>query len=143
MKTRFMLVFMISILFQLGSLKAQENKPVPNENNNKTIEESATRLVVNKEMINRFNQCDTEGKLISWSDLVMGFDSQSLSELYLAYQSADLNSQTLEDIKMALEDKQSQHLNNSNISDNDLAWFNQVKQEINSKLRRTDMVVQR
>jgi Skp family chaperone for outer membrane proteins len=143
MKTRFMLVFMISILFQLGSLKAQENKPVPNENNNKTIEESATRLVVNKEMINRFNQCDTEGKLISWSDLVMGFDSQSLSELYLAYQSADLNSQTLEDIKMALEDKQSQHLNNSNISDNDLAWFNQVKQEVNSKLRRTDMVVQR
>jgi hypothetical protein len=143
MKTRFMLVFMISILFQLGSLKAQENKPVPNENNNKTIEESATRLIVNKEMINRFNQCDTEGKLISWSDLVMGFDSQSLSELYLAYQSADLNSQTLEDIKMALEDKQSQHLNNSNISDNDLAWFNQVKQEINSKLRRTDMVVQR
>jgi hypothetical protein len=143
MKTRFMLVFMISILFQLGSLKAQENKPVPNENNNKTIEESATRLIVNKEMINRFNQCDTEGKLISWSDLVMGFDSQSLSELYLAYQSADLNSQTLEDIKMALEDKQSQHLNNSNISDNDLAWFNQVKQEVNSKLRRTDMVVQR
>jgi hypothetical protein len=143
MKTRFMLVFMISILFQLGSLKAQENKPVPNENNNKTIEESATRLIVNKEMINRFNQCDTEGKLISWSDLVMGFDSQSLSELYLAYQSADLNSQTLEDIKMALEDKQSQYLNNSNFSDNDLAWFNQVKQEVNSKLRRTDMVVQR
>jgi|GEM_PF-3711449 len=143
MKTKFALVLMISIFFQLGSLNAQENLQVLNENSSMMTEEPAIKVVVNKEIINRFNQCETDGKLISWSDLVLGYDTQSLTDLYLAYQTSDLESQTLEDIKLALENKQSEHLSNSNISDNDLAWFNQVKQEINSKLSMEGVVVQR
>ena len=143
MNTKFALVLITSVFFQLGLLNAQESKQVLNENSSNLIEEPAVKLVINKEMIDRFNQCETDGKLISWSDLVLGFDSQSLSDLYYAYQAADLESQTLEEIRLALEDKQSEHLGNSNIADDDLAWFNRVKQEINSKLGMTGMVVQR
>ena len=107
MKTKFALVLMISIFFQLGSLNAQENLQVLNENSSMMTEEPAIKVVVNKEIINRFNQCETDGKLISWSDLVLGYDTQSLTDLYLAYQTSDLESQTLEDIKLALENKQS------------------------------------
>lgn len=117
-----------------GSLNAQENRKVLNENSSNMIEEPAVELVINKEMIDRFNQCETDGILISWSDLILGFDSQSLSDLYLAYQTVDLDSLTLDDIRLALEDKQSEHLINSKITNDDLAWFNRIKQEINSKL---------
>ena len=142
MKTKFALVLITSVFFQLGLLNAQESKQVLNEKSSNMIEEPATKLVINKDMIDRFNQCETNGNLISWSDLVVGFDRQSLSDLYLAYQTSDLDSQTLDDIRLVLEDKQTEHLSNSNI-DNDLAWFNRIKQEINNKLRMADMVVQR
>ena len=143
MNTNFALVLIMSVFFQLGTLNAQENKQMLNEKSNNKIAEPATKLVINKEMIDRFNQCDTDGKLISWSDLVLGFDSQSLLDLYIAYQTADLESQTLEEIRLVLEDKQTEYLNSCNISDDELAWFNRVKEEINSKLGMTGMVVQR
>lgn len=126
----------IIILSFMGSIVKAQDTTV-----NKS-QQSEPNVVINKEMIERFNQCDTEGKLISWSDLVLGFDRENLSNLYLAYQNADLDKQSLEDIKLALEHTQTEHLNNSNI-DNDLAWFNQVKQAINNKLRTADMVVQK
>jgi hypothetical protein len=129
-------------LFQLGLLNAQESSQDLGNNNSYNVNTATTKVVVNKEMIERFNQCETDGKLISWSDLVLGFDYQSLSDLYYAYRTADLESQTLEDIRLALVNRQSEHQNNSNITDNDLAWFNRVKQEINSKLEMTGMVAQ-
>ena len=125
---------MVALLLP-GMAKAQENQT------DKTSKPEP-QVVINKEMIERFNQCDTGDKLISWSDLVLGFDSENLMNLFLAYQNADLGTQTLEEIKLALETKQTEHLNNSNI-DNDLAWFNQVKQEISNKLRTTDMVARK
>jgi len=143
MNIKFALVLITSVFFRLGSLNAQKSRQELNENSDKMNAEPATKLVVNKEIIDRFNQCETGGMLVSWSDLVLGFDSQSLSDLYFAYLTADLESHTMEEIRLALEDKQSEHLNNSNISDNDLAWFNRVKQEINIKLGMTGMVVQR
>jgi hypothetical protein len=143
MNTKFALVLVTSAIFQLGLLHAQNNMHDFNKSENDTSEDSIKRVVVNIEMIERFNQCETDGNLISWRDLVLGFDYQSLSDLFYAYRSADLDNQTLEEIRLALEDMQSEHLKNSNITDNDLAWFNQVKQEINNKLGMKGMVVQR
>lgn len=80
MKTKFALVLMISIFFQLGSLNAQENTQVLYAICSRVNEEPAVKVGINKEIINRFNQCETDGKLITWSDLVLGFDSQSLTE---------------------------------------------------------------
>ncbi len=135
LKKRLTVAVIIAMFFTLGLAIAQET-PANNQ------QSSDNKVVVNKEMIERFNQCDTEGKIISWSDLVMGFDSENLMNLYLAYQNSDLDNQSLDDIKLALQNKQTEHLSNSNI-DNDLAWFNQVKQEINNKLSTADMVVQK
>ncbi len=135
LKKRLTVAVIIAMFFTLGLAIAQET-PANNQ------QSSDNKVVVNKEMIERFNQCDTEGKIISWSDLVMGFDSENLMNLYLAYQNSDLDNQSLEDIKLALQNKQTEHLSDSNI-DNDLAWFNQVKQEINNKLSTADMVVQK
>ncbi|MBN2213180.1 MAG: hypothetical protein JW723_02960 [Bacteroidales bacterium] len=143
MNAKFKLVLITSAFFQLGILHAQNNMHDLNKSDIDTPEANIKRVVVNIEMIERFNQCETDGKLVSWSDLVLGFDYQSLSDLFYAYRTADLDNQTLEEIRLALEDRQTEHLNNSNITDNDLAWFNQVKQEINSKLGMKGMVVQR
>ncbi|MFO7656763.1 MAG: hypothetical protein R6W78_06820 [Bacteroidales bacterium] len=97
---------------------------------------------VNKEMVDRFNNCETDSMLVSWSDLVIGFDRENLSNLMFAYLNSDLENQSLEDIKLALENKQTERLNNSN-TDHDLAWFNQVKQDINNKLRIAEVVAGR
>lgn len=129
-----LLIIMVSSQI-LIEVKA-ENNPVDSQ-----IKDQP-QVVVNKDMIDRFNSCDTDSMLVSWSGLVMGFDSENLMNLYLAYQNADLENQSLEDIKLALQNKQTEHLSNSNI-ESDLAWFNQVKQEINNKLRATELVVQK
>ncbi|MBN2612980.1 MAG: hypothetical protein JXB00_15610 [Bacteroidales bacterium] len=131
----FTLLAVLISLHVCTGIKAQENA-AGNHNNNQSLVE------VNKEMIDRFNNCKTDSMLVSWSELVIGFDRENLSNLMLAYLNADFENQSLEDIKLALDNKQTEHLDNSNII-NDLAWFNRVKQEINSKLRVADMVAGR
>ncbi len=98
-------------------------------------QQQVNSTVINHEMIDRFNACETSGEYLTWMDLVTGFDNQSLSDLYLTYRNADLETESLADIKKTLEDSQSKHLLNiSNISESELAWYVRVKQEINNKL---------
>ncbi|NJK86955.1 MAG: hypothetical protein HC906_14235 [Bacteroidales bacterium] len=95
-------------------------------------------IVINHEMINRFNAVETAGEYLSWGNMVMAFDNQSLQELYLAYINSDLETQTLAEIKSELENKINGHLNIYYISDGELAWYNQVKREISNKLSLSD-----
>lgn len=97
-------------------------------------QEQEQKVAVNHEMINRFNECQAEGEYLSWRDLVLGFENQTIQELYLAYRNADLDKESLNDIKLALENKLKEHHNNSNITEQDLAWYNQIKREINNKM---------
>ncbi len=140
---RIITMILISVSLQFGSI-AQESQPIKNKEVNKdTFALQNNQVVINDKMIERFNNYKTEGEYLTWRDLVAGFDSQALYDLYMAYLNANLETQSLKDIKLALENEQTERLNNSNIVTSDLVWFNDVKQEINEKLRMSEMVVQK
>lgn len=126
------------ILLQCG-LYGQEtilNEP----SNDKTLIKTQSKVIINQEMIKRFNDCGTEGEYLSWRDLVTGFDNRSLADLYTAYLTADFDKETLAEIKQRLEVKHSEHLQNIEyISDSELDWYNQVKQEISTKLSKSSI----
>lgn len=115
-RTFFVILIIVSLCY---SLRAQSVTP---------------QVKVNAEMIARLNQCELTSDYLSWRDLVTGFDSQSLANLYAAYLSVDFSKQTLSDIKLELLNRMEEYLKTSNICREDLAWYNQVKREINNKL---------
>ena len=142
MKTKTFLSIVASVSLFI-SMNAQEMKLIKSKKPDDNQVTAIHKVIINHEMIERFNNCEADGEYLSWRDLILGFDYKTMSELYLAYKNADLNGESLADIKLVLEEKQQEHLNNSNISTSDLAWFNKVKQEINNKLRMNEMVARK
>ncbi len=68
-------------------------------------------IVINHDMIERFNSVCADGEYLSWSDLILGYDTQSLSDLYHAYVNYDSEKESLSDIKLALEQKKNENEN--------------------------------
>ncbi len=62
-------------------------------------------IVINHDMIERFNNVNTGGEYITWRDLILGYDIESLRDFYYAYINCDLEKESLHDIKLALEEK--------------------------------------
>ena len=132
----------IMVLISLGIVaNAQEDSQVRSEKKALSEDSEMQNVKVNTEMIERFNNCKVDGNILTWSDVVLAFDNQTLGDLYIAYVNTDLDEQSLEDIKLALENKQKEHLNNNNICEQDLARFNRVKKEINNKLNLFEAAV--
>ena len=132
----------IMVLISLGIVaNAQEDPQLRDEKEALKEDSKMQNVKVNTEMIERFNNCKVDGNILTWSDVMLAFDNQTLGDLYIAYVNADLNEQSLEDIKLTLENKQKEHLNNNNICEQDLARFNRVKKEINNKLNLFEAAV--
>jgi hypothetical protein len=71
----------------------------------KTSHDGNEKVIVNMEMIRRFQEVKAEGDIYSWSQLIVKSDSRAIHEYILSYRNSDVNEQSLESIKLALEDK--------------------------------------
>jgi inner membrane protein involved in colicin E2 resistance len=93
------------------------------------------KVMVNMEMIRRFQEVKTEGDIYSWSQLIVNRDSRAIHEYMLSYRNSDMNEQSMESIKLALEDKtrEIQPLQ-TNQEEEYYANIVRIKQEINLKL---------
>lgn len=112
------LLILLCIVSSIHILKAQDR-----------IEE----VKINTEMVERFNKCESDTSCVSWKDLILGFDYQTLFDFFQAYKTVDLSNETLIQVKYSLQAKLNQ-VNNVNISEQEFAWYNQIKKEINNKL---------
>ncbi len=97
-----------------------------------TAETNNEQIVINTEMIRRFNTVESEDGIYSWRQLLSGFDSQALQLFFNTYYSSDLESQTLASLKRSLEKALEEH--NSMFNDDYINQINRIKAEINQKL---------
>jgi hypothetical protein len=93
---------------------AQESVGTLNKSNNSTtdslgqmIQQQAVskQVIVNEEMIRRFREVKTEGDIYSWSQLLLNHESKVVQDFVLSYRNCNLKEQSMEDIKLALEEK--------------------------------------
>ncbi len=96
MKRTVFLIFVMNILF-LNSSNSQDVVSAGNNPDN--------RVVVNNEMIQRFNNAGKDAEYLTWRDLITGYDIQSLQDFYYAYINCDFDRESMKDIKLALEQK--------------------------------------
>jgi len=95
----------------------------------------AAKIVINMEMIKRFNSFEAEGDLYSLSQLLTGLDNQTVQDFLHTYRTSDLEEQTLADIKERLEQRQEENERLANqLNDEYFAAIAQMKKEINQKL---------
>jgi hypothetical protein len=66
---------------------------------------SQPAVEINQDMIKIINSVNSGSEYLTWRDLILGFDKQSLSDFYQAYINCDLEKESLRDIKLALEEK--------------------------------------
>ncbi len=97
------------------------------------------QVVINKEMINRFNQVKVEDDIYSWRQLLSDFSSITLQEYFRIYYTSDLENQTLASLKLALEKALEE--NNSSINDDYINQIIQIKAEINQKLNSSNQML--
>jgi len=99
-----------------------DNNPGNVLNSNSTINKTGgADVVINFEMIERFNNIASDGEYLSWRDLILGYDVQTLKDFYYAYNNCDMEYESLNDIKLALEEKRLNHENS--IKDSDTEYF--------------------
>ena len=88
------------------SIVRKDHYNVDNNTNVTTYDISSEPvIVINHEMIKRFNNVNTGGEYLTWRDLILGYDIESLRDLYYAYINCDLEKESLHEIKLALEEK--------------------------------------
>jgi len=96
MKKTVLLIFLVNILFLINS----NSQDVVSADNN-----ADNRVVVNLEMVQRFNNAGKDAEYLTWGDLITGYDIQSLQDFYYAYINCDFDRESMRDIKLALEQK--------------------------------------
>jgi len=136
-------IFTMLLLIIAPGMKAQElvetlNATASNAQDTLRYRESHndnTTVKVNLEMIKRFQEVNTEGDIYSWSQLMLNHGHTAIRESLLSYRNADLNEQSMESIKLALEEKIRDTVPSQSIPEDEyFANINRIKQEINSKL---------
>jgi hypothetical protein len=134
---------LITLLFMTSAVWSQETVPNPgttvsdvrNTNPLKVSQRPDATVKANVDMIRRFNECKTEGDIYSWSQLLINHESLTVQEYLLSYRNADFNEESLESIKLALEEKRQDVSPAQTAYDEDyLANINRIKQEISQKL---------
>jgi len=133
----------LAILLISPVLKAQEStgtinihditvSDTPKQNRPQSVK---TEVMVNHEMIRRFQEVKANGDIYSWSQLLFNNDSRAIKEFMLSYRDSNLNDQSMEDIKLALEEKFKEVAPiQSDPDDEYLAGINRIKQGIRFKL---------
>ena len=121
-----MLVFGIySINIKSQTVSTMDSNPGNVFNPNSTINKTSGKgIVINFEMIERFNNIASDGEYLTWRDLILGYDIQSLRDFYYAYNNSDMEYESLNDIKLALEEKRLNHENS--IKDSDTEYFAKI-----------------
>jgi hypothetical protein len=108
MKKQILLLLIINILF----FKNLNSQDIISDNDNLSsvsIQKSTGNVsnggvVINFEMIDRFNNVAKDEEYLTWGDLILGYDVQSLQDFYYAYITCDIEKESLKDIKLALEE---------------------------------------
>ena len=127
---------------------AQVSKPheaIKVEMSNAVIQTTKNKtcgIVVNMEMIKRFNSITTEGDIYSWSQLMILPDSRVIQVFLEAYSNYNPDHQTMQDILMALEEKNLEIMRTDSLLIEDEYFTNirRIKEEINNKLRSGNAV---
>ena len=121
-----MLLFGIySINIKSQTVSTMDSNPGHVLNPNSTINKTSGKgIVINFEMIERFNNIASDGEYLTWRDLILGYDIQSLRDFYYAYNNSDMEYESLNDIKLALEEKRLNHENS--IKDSDTEYFAKI-----------------
>lgn len=147
MKKAILLLSVISFIFLSNSnsqnIVSGDNNIYSESNNKITASNIDNRVVINFDMIERFKNAGTDSEYLTWRDLILGYDVQSLQDLYYAYINCDFKKESLKDIKLALEQKKLE--NEKTIQegqDEYLAKFKNLKIRINIP-DKSDMVVQK
>jgi hypothetical protein len=70
-----------------------------------SVSSPVNAVKVNLDMIERFNNAGNNPEYLTWRDLITGYDIQSLKDLYQAYINCDFERESMQDIKLALEQK--------------------------------------
>ena len=108
------IVLLLLLIFGIYNINIKSQKTVVVENlydNNDITDITAfnttneSGIVINYDMIERFNNVNTDGEYLTWRDLILGYDIQSLRDFYYAYINCNFEKESLSDIKLALEDK--------------------------------------
>jgi len=120
MKRTVFFIFIMNILF-LNNLNSQVASAGNNPEN---------RVVVNLEMIERFNNAGKDTEYLTWGDLINGYDVQSLQDFYYAYINCDFDKESMKDIKLALEHKKIE--NEKMLQEHDTEYLAKIR---NLKLR--------
>lgn len=97
------------------------------------------QIIVNTEMISRFNQVEAQDDIYSWRQLLANFDSQTLQVYFQIYHSSDMENQTLASIKNTLEKALEEH--SSMFTDDYINQINQIKAEINQKIANSNQML--
>ena len=120
-----------------------DNSIYPESNNKITVSNSDNQVVINFDMIERFNSVGKDSEYLTWRDLILGYDVQSLKDFYYAYIKCDFEKESLKDIKLALEQKKLENEKTiRECQDEYFARFKNLKIRINIP-DNSDMVVQK
>lgn len=104
-------------------IRTMDNTHGKEVNSNSTTDKTGeSGIVVNLEMIERFNSVTVDGEYLSWRDLITGYDIQSIKDLYYAYINCDFENESMQDIKLVLEEKGLKNI----IKESDTEYFAEI-----------------
>jgi len=105
------------------------------------VASDSSTIVINHEMIGRFNAVESEGDIYSWSQLVTRFSADESLELARAYKLSDRSGKSLMAIGMELEEKLDSDPGKQDAELSEyIAYLNQVKEAVNNRLREPQTV---
>ena len=147
MKRVILLLSVINFIFLSNSnsqnIVSDDNNIYPVSNDKITVSNNNNKVVLNFDMIERFNNSGRGQEYLTWRDLILGFDVQSLKDFYYAYINCDLDKESLTDIKLALEQKKLENERTiRECQDEYLAKFKNLKIRINVQ-DNSDMIVEK
>jgi hypothetical protein len=136
-------ILMTALLFWAGmdSINAQVDYPDARLNKDVTavLQDSGSmtkvNIVINQDMIDRFNNIQTQDSLYSWIQLIQGYDNQSVHDFFYTIHTSNLDNQSLAEIKQILEQKKTENEQlANNLTDEYFTEVGQIKKEINLKI---------
>jgi hypothetical protein len=146
MKISFILTILIVITPVMMGQEVFGTQDIRKTSESDTLEQKispagSAQVLVNMEMIRRFQEVKTEGDIYSWSQLIVNHDSRAIQEYMLAYRTSDLNGQSMAGIQLALEKKIKEMTPlQPDQEDEYYAGIKRIKQEISFKLRSENPV---
>ncbi len=136
MKRIMMKIFVtLWLTLQTMFIFAQQNEVTSEANAGST----ERQIIINTEMIMRFNQVEAQDGIYSWRQLLADFDSRTLQVFLQIYQSSDIENQTLASVKDTLEKALEEH--NNMFTDDYINQINLIKAEINQKLANSNQML--